>query len=102
MSGRPKIDIVESVETLKILMKAQPRILGYNKVHSLYLLKSNKVKTVREIACLLGKGEATIHRWFRLYRVGGIDFLLKERKSPGRPKSLSVETAARVQQELKK
>ncbi len=90
MPGRPKIDIMESVETLKKLMKAQTTILGYNKVHSLYLLQSNKAETVREIASLLGKGEATIHRWFRLYRAGGIDGLLKERKSPGRPKTLSV------------
>ena len=82
-------------------MKAQPTALGYNKVQSLYLLKSNKVKTVREIAGLLGKGETTIHRWFSFYRTGGIDFLLKERKSSGRPKKLSVGTAARVYQELK-
>jgi putative transposase len=88
MSGRPKIDIVESRETLKQLMKAQTTILGYNKLQSLYLLKLNKIKTVREIALILGKGEATIHRWFRLYRVGGIDLLLKERKSPGRPKKV--------------
>ena len=90
MPGRPKIDIVESVETLKKLMKAQKKALGYNKVQSLYLLKSNKVKTVREVADLLGKGETTIHRWFSFYRTGGIDFLLKERKSSGRPKKLSV------------
>ena len=101
MSGRPKIDIVESSETLKKLMKYQKTSLGYSKVLSLYLLKSNQAKTVREIAHLLGKGETTIHRWFSFYRTGGIDFLLKERKSSGRPKKLSVETAARVQQELR-
>ncbi len=101
MSGRPHIDIIESPEILQKLMKVQKTILEYNKVQSLYLLKSEKVKTVREIAQVLSKGETTIHRWFALYRQGGMDFLLKERKSPGRPKKISVETAARIQLELR-
>ena len=63
MSGRPHIKITESVEDLREILKQQKRILAYNKVQMLYLFQSKQVETVREVATLLGKGEATIHRW---------------------------------------
>ena len=39
MSGVPKIEIIESVKELKLLMKQQKTGLGYAKVQSIYLLK---------------------------------------------------------------
>ena len=101
MAGRPKIDIVESVDDLKEKLKEQKRILEYNKVLTLYLLKSKQVKTVTEVAKILGKGEASIHRWLRQYREGGIENLLLKRQTIGRPKKLSVEIVAKIQQELR-
>ena len=65
------------------------------------MLKTGKAKTVRQAAQTLGKGEATVHRWLRLYREGGIEKLLLEKKSPGTPKKFSVEQAAKVQKELR-
>lgn len=101
MAGRPKIDIIESVENLKEKLKEQKRILEYNKALTLYLLKSKQVTTVTEVAKILGKGEASIHRWLRQYREGGIENLLLNRQTIGRPKKLSVETVAKIQQELR-
>jgi transposase len=101
MSGRPNIEITESLEQLTELMKSQKKVLNHSKIHALYLIKSKQVETVREIAKILSKGETTIHRWFGFYREGGIDLLLLEKKSPGRPKILSVEEVARIQQELR-
>jgi transposase len=101
MSGVPKIQISESLETLQNLMKEQKTSLNYAKVQALYLLKVRAVETVRHLAVVLGRGEATIHRWLKLYREGGVDELLMERKKTGRPKKISVETAANIQQELK-
>jgi transposase len=101
MSGRPKIEITESLGQLRELMKFQKKVLNYNKVQALYLIKSKQAKTVREIALILLKGETTIHRWFALYREGGIELLLRERKITGRPKKLTVEEVARIHQELK-
>lgn len=97
MSGRPKIEIIESVETLKSLMKKQNRILEYNKVLTLYLLKSGEQKTVRGVARNLGRGETTIHRWLKLYREGGMENLLQNRQTVGRPKKFSAETVAIIQ-----
>ncbi len=101
MSGRTSTEITESIETLKDLMKCQKTILNQNKVQALYLLKSKQVLTLRKIAENLNKGETTIHRWFRMYREGGINNLLLHRKSPGRPKKITVEVAAKIQQELR-
>ena len=101
MVGRPKIEIVESVERLQELLKQQKKVLNYNKVLTLYLLKSEQAKTVRGVANLLGKGEASIHRWLAQYRKGGMENLLKNRQTIGRPKKFSVETVAKIQQELR-
>lgn len=110
MTGVPHIEIKESVEDLKQLMKKQTSSLGFAKVQSLYLLKIKAVETVRYLAILIGRGESTIHRWLKVYREKGIKGLLNEEekedrqensKPPGRPEVIDVETAAAIQQELK-
>jgi transposase len=101
MSGRPHIKITESVEKLRELLKQQKRILAYNKVQMLYLFQSKQVETVREVSAVLGKSEATIHRWLFQYKEGGLENLLKNRQVFGRPKKFSVEIAASLQQELR-
>jgi transposase len=101
MSGRPHIKITESVEDLREILKQQKRILAYNKVQMLYLFQSKQVETVREVSTVLGKSEATIHRWLFQYRKGGLENLLKNRQVFGRPKKFSVEIAASLQQELR-
>ena len=71
MSGRPhNIKITESVEDLREILKQQKRILAYNKVQMLYLFQSKQVETVREVSAVLGKSEATIHRWLFQYKYG--------------------------------
>ncbi|MEG5067558.1 helix-turn-helix domain-containing protein [Microcoleus sp. B3-A4] len=101
MSGRPHIKITESVENLGKILKQQKKILAYNKVQMLYLFQSKQVETVREVSTVLGKSEATIHRWLSQYRKGGRENLLKNRQVFGRPKKFSVEIAASLQQELR-
>ncbi len=100
MSGIPKIEIVESAEYLKELLKQQKSSLGFAKVQSLYLLKIQQVETVRHLSVILGRTERTLHRWLSLYREGGIERLLSEGNPPGRPKKVSVEEVAMLQNEL--
>ncbi|MBW4536356.1 MAG: IS630 family transposase [Pleurocapsa minor HA4230-MV1] len=100
MSGVPKIEIIESVEELKLLMKQQKTSLGYAKVQSLYLLKIKLVENINYLAVIIGRGESTIHRWLQLYKQGGLDSLLEEPPKTGRPKKLNIETVAKIQQEL--
>jgi hypothetical protein len=76
MSGVPNINVAESVEELKSLLKQQVTSLNFAKVQSLYLLKIKEVETVRHLAVLIGRSERTIH-----YREGGIENLLRRFKS---------------------
>ena len=100
MSGVPKIQIAESVETLKSLMKKQKTALNHAKVQSLYLLKINVAETVRYLAVIMGRSESTIHYWLQLYKTGGMAKLLEEPPQTGRPAKLEIETLAKIQQEL--
>lgn len=100
MSGVPKIEIAESVETLKSLMKQQKTALNHAKVQTLYLLKINVAETVRYLAVIMGRSESTIHYWLQLYKTGGLSKLLEEPLQTGRPKKLDIETVAQIQQEL--
>lgn len=100
MSGVPKIEIAESAETLQKLMKQQKTGLNFAKVQALYLIQIQMVETVRSLATIVGRNEATVHRWLRLYREGGLEALLEEKKSSGRPPKLSEETMAQIRQEL--
>lgn len=83
MSKTSKLDISESVELLRSLMKSQKTGLGYAKVQALYLLKINAVETVRYLAVILGRSEATIYHWLYLYRTGGLDKLLEKPPKTG-------------------
>ncbi len=62
MSGVPKIEVTESVEELRELMKQQKSGLSYAKVQALYLWKIGAADTVRYIAVLVGREESTVHR----------------------------------------
>lgn len=96
MSGVPKIEIAESVEELKLLMKQQKTGLGYAKVQSLYLLKINAVETIKHLAVIVGRGESTIHSWLHVYKTGGLSLLLKEPLKTGRPKTLLAPINAQI------
>ena len=100
MSGVPKIEIIESVAELKLLMKQQKTGLGYAKLQSLYLLKIKAVENINYLAVILGRGESTVHRWLQLYKQGGLDLLLEAPPKTGRPKKLDIETVAKIKHEL--
>lgn len=101
MTGIPKIEIVETAEELRELMKRQKSGLGYAKVQALYLMKIGVAETVRYVAVIVGREESSVHRWFVLYKEGGIEGLLEEKPRTGRPKKLNVEEVAKLQQELR-
>jgi transposase len=100
MSGVSKVEVTESVETLKSLMKQQKTALNHAKVQSLYLLKINVAETVRYLAVIMGRSESTIYHWLQLYKTGGMSKLLEEPPQTGRPTKLEIETIASLQQEL--
>lgn len=74
--------------------------MRYAKVQSLYLLKIKAVETIKHLAVIIGRGESTVHRWLKAYKMGGLSLLLQEPPKTGRPKKIDIDTIARIQNEL--
>ena len=101
MSGVVKIDIVETEETLKALLLKAKKVEEKEKVQVLYWLKTKTVDSVSAIAVFLGRHRTTLQRWLTSYRQGGLEELLREKKSTGRPRLLTDKIVERLQAELK-
>ena len=101
MPGVVKIDIVETQETLKALLLKAEKVEEKEKVQVLYWLKTKTVDSVSAIAVFLGRHRTTVQRWLTSYRQGGLEELLREKKSTGRPRLLTDKIVERLQAELK-
>ena len=75
--------------------------MGKNEYRHCIYSKRAPVETVQHLAVLLGRGRMTVQRWLKLERVGGLSTLLELRKSPGRPKTISLEVRSHIKEELK-
>lgn len=69
-------------------------------IQMIYWLKTSLLSTRPELAKLLGRHESTITRWLALYRVGGLEKLLKVKKAPGKASKISGEILADLQARL--
>ncbi|WP_445631390.1 helix-turn-helix domain-containing protein [Nostoc sp. DSM 114167] len=96
-----KLEIKETQGELQELLRQQKTGYGKERIQALYLLKTRQVETVQHLAVVLGRGRMTVQRWLKLERVGGLSTLLELRKSPGRPKTISLEVRSRLKEELK-
>jgi transposase len=88
MAGVYRLEITESEEELKQLLRKQKTASGKEKVQVLYLLKTKKAKTVKEAAEMLGRNRVTVQDWLTKYRSGGLENLLGRKVSPGRPRKI--------------
>jgi transposase len=100
MAGVYKLEIQESEEDLKQLLRTQKTASGKERIHLLYLLKSKQAKTVQEAASILGRHRATIQEWLKQYREGGIENLLKSKPRSGRPRAIPDWAVSALQQRL--
>lgn len=88
MAGVYKLEITETVDELKHLLRTQKTASAKERVQLLYLLQSGQAKTVDCAASLLGRHRVTIQQWLRLYRKGGLSGLLERKSPPGRKHSI--------------
>ncbi|BAZ70846.1 putative transposase (plasmid) [Fischerella sp. NIES-4106] len=95
-----KLEIRETQDELQELLRQQKTGLGKERVQGLYLLKTRQVETVQHLAVVLGRGRITVQRWLRLYTDGGLNRLLEQKKSPGRPKSIPLDVRSLIKKEL--
>ena len=88
MSGVYQLAIKETVEELKELLARQKTASCKERVQLLYLLKTRYGQTISQTAELIGRNRVTLHKWIRQYKTGGIEGLLKQKSSPGRPRTI--------------
>lgn len=100
MSGVVKIDIRETEEELKALLRKEKDATRHEKLQVLYWLKTQAVDSVLSAAVRLGKHRTTVQRWLSSYRAGGIEKLLSQKPRSGRPRIMSPETVERLSKEL--
>ncbi|OKH26442.1 helix-turn-helix domain-containing protein [Chroogloeocystis siderophila] len=88
MAGVYKLEIEESEEDFKQLLRGQKTASAKERIQLLYLLKTKQAETVQAAALLLGRHRGTLQEWLRSYREGGIDGLLKRKARSGRPRAI--------------
>jgi len=88
MSGVYQLEIKETPEELKELLASQKTATAKERVQLLYLLKTGHGQTISQTAEILGRNRVTLHKWIRQYKAGGIEGLLNQKSSPGRPRSI--------------
>ena len=88
MSGIYRVDIIENAEELKQMLAEQKTARGKERVQLLYLLSTRQAKTISHAAQLLGRNRATLHKWIQQYKNQGMEGLLTQKHSPGRPRAI--------------
>jgi hypothetical protein len=61
MAGVFKLEITETAEQLKSLLSEQKTVEGKERVQALYLLKLGQVKTIQQLAVVMGRDRTTVH-----------------------------------------
>ena len=100
MSGVVRIEIRETTEELKTLMRKEKDVLRHEKLQVLYWLKTQTIDSVLSAAVRLGKHRTTIQRWLSSYRSGGIAELLSQKPRSGRPRIMNAQIVENLEQEL--
>lgn len=88
MSGVCRIEIKESAEEIKQILRVQKVAIIKEKVQLLYWLKTGYTPTVTVAAKLLGRNRSTVQEWLKKYRSQGIKSLLEQKHSSGRPRAI--------------
>lgn len=100
MVGVCTLDIAESRETLKGLMRSQTEPSNLERLQVLYLLKTHQAESVTHAAALIGRDRTTVQRWVGKYRRGGLDKLLAPPQGQGRKSQIPQAVADALQTRL--
>lgn len=100
MAGVYKLEIAESEEDLKQLLREQKTASAKERVQLLYLLKTKQAQTVKQAATLLGRNRTTLQQWLRDYRQGGLAQLVRHQPRSGRPRRIPTWAVTSLQNRL--
>ena len=81
--------IQESHQELYVKQKASTKVVIFQRLQMLRLLKSGQARSLNEAASMVGASQKSTSRWWKSYREQGIESLLKV--APTRKPSLSAE-----------
>ena len=101
MTGKLKIEISESIETLSNLIKQEKNSQKRERIQVLYWIKTNLAKTIGHLSSLSGKHRTTVSRWLSSYRKGGLSKMVDIYKSSGRKPEIPPEIQQALINELK-
>ncbi|HEY9808886.1 MAG TPA: helix-turn-helix domain-containing protein [Halomicronema sp.] len=76
---------------LKLILKKQRTLTNRQKIQAFYWLKSGNCQSITEVSERLGVHRSTVQRWLKQYKDGGMQELLKNRQTQGRPRAISPE-----------
>ena len=96
------IEVQESPEELKELIKTQSKATKRDRLRALYLQRTGKVQSRRQLAEMLGCAESTIYWWFKKYQHQGLEGLLAVKTSPGRPAKITGKALRDLKNQLEK
>jgi len=88
MAGVYHLEIQESEAELKKLLSLEKTGSGKERLQALYLLKTNKAKTVKKVAEILGRNRVPVQDWLAKYRQGGLIKYLDKKVSTGRTRTI--------------
>ena len=97
-----KLEIRESEEELKKLLRIQTQASKRERLRALYLHRTGQAKKRRQMAAILGCAESTVYRWFKTYQNQGLEGLLAIRTSSRRPPKISAQADQGLQKQLAK
>ena len=76
MGRKLSLEIIETAEELKELLRKQREGRLKERVQALYLLKTHQGRELKELGQVVGRDTSTLYRWFEPYRKGGLASLL--------------------------
>lgn len=99
--GRPfQVEIVESQAELEKALKHVVTASSKERLQMLYWLKSGQVNSRQALVKRLGRDQATITRWLKKYKDGGLKRLLEVKQAPGKAPLVSGSALERLKQRL--
>ena len=101
MTGRPfQVTVSESLEQLEKSLRHARSASQKERLQMLVWLKQGGVSSRFELAQRCNRDKATITRWIRRYRQGGLNALLTKRTAPGATRKIEGETLAKLKARL--
>ncbi len=100
MSGVYHLEITESEDELKALLRTQKTASSKERIQLLYLLKSGQAETMQQAAKLLGRHRVTVQKWAQRYREGQLEALLSHKPRVGSKSTLPDWAEAALRQRL--